>query len=258
MSLEDFPRSRRQSGAPAWMVTYADTMGILLAFFIMLVTFSTVDSTKYRHIVDSMEKNFGPNAAEKLQEVLVQTEQEALTRQPTLTTNSLRQQLLSTLDQEIKQGMVDVSKNNERIVIRFPERFAFPTASETLTEQFSPVIAKIVVLLEKTRGSIIVAGHTDDVPINNERFRSNWELSSSRAVSVIHALLAQSNIPATRFVAEGHAETQPLAPNINAANRASNRRVEISIKDIDEPSFSTQVNAIRRDISEPLHPAAKE
>jgi chemotaxis protein MotB len=170
----------------------------------------------------------------------------------------LQQQLLSSLDQEIKHGMVDVSKNNERVVIRFPERFAFPTASETLTEQFTPVIAKIVALLEKTQGSIIVAGHTDDVPINNERFRSNWELSSARAVSVIHALLAQSNIPATRFVAEGHAETQPLAPNDNATNRASNRRVEISIKDTDDLSKPMQRNTIRRDVLEPLHPADKE
>lgn len=256
MSFDNFPRSRPQSSAPAWMVTYADTMGILLAFFIMLVTFSTVDSTKYRHIVDSMEKNFGPNAEEKLQQAIEKTNFAAAIPSPSINGNNLQQQFLSSLEQEIKHGIVDVSRNKEHIVIRFPERFAFPSASETLTEQFMPVIAKIVKLLDKTQGTIIVAGHTDDIPINNDRFRSNWELSSARAVSVILALLEQSDIPATRFVAEGHADTRPLAPNNNTINRASNRRVEISVKDISEPTIPS--NIIHRTPEEPLLPTNKQ
>ena len=75
----------------------------------------------------------------------------------------------------------------------------------------------------------MVSGHTDDVPISNERFRSNWDLSTSRAVSVAHELLSATSLPEDRFVVTGHAATRPVAVNTTAENRAKNRRVDISI-----------------------------
>jgi chemotaxis protein MotB len=74
---------------------------------------------------------------------------------------------------------------------------------------------------------VVVAGHTDDVPISTSRFRSNWELSSARAVTVVHSLLGNPSVDATRVVVEGHADSQPLAPNDTPDNRAKNRRVEL-------------------------------
>ena len=83
--------------------------------------------------------------------------------------------------------------------------------------------------MSKTDGQIVVAGHTDNIPINTPRYRSNWELSTSRATSVVHQLLADGEMPPERFVLEGHAETQPLMPNDTSENRARNRRVEIIV-----------------------------
>ena len=84
-------------------------------------------------------------------------------------------------------------------------------------------------LIVSNDGEVTVAGHTDNVPISTKRFRSNWDLSTARAVSVAHELLENAPLDETRFVVIGHADTRPLAPNDTAENRARNRRVDISI-----------------------------
>ena len=96
-------------------------------------------------------------------------------------------------------------------------------------DDFQPVLARIGAVLAQTEGQIIIAGHTDDIPINTARFRSNWELSASRAVSVVDHLGRITEIPMQRFLIEGYAETRPLVPNEDAETRARNRRVEIVI-----------------------------
>ena len=82
----------------------------------------------------------------------------------------------------------------------------------------------------KSPGKVVVAGHSDDVPISTKRFRSNWELSSARAVTVVHALLQNPDIEATRVLVEGHADSHPLVPNDSSENRAINRRVELILE----------------------------
>ena len=116
-----------------------------------------------------------------------------------------------------------------RIVIRIREKGSFPSGDARLNPGFIPILGKIHDVLLETDGRIAVAGHTDNVPINTARYRSNWELSTSRATSVVHELLAPEQMDAERFVLEGYADTRPLVPNDSAANRAKNRRVEIIV-----------------------------
>jgi chemotaxis protein MotB len=95
---------------------------------------------------------------------------------------------------------------------------------------------------------IVVAGHTDNIPINTLRYRSNWELSSSRATSVVHQLLADSEILPVRFVLEGHAETQPLITNDTSENRARNRRVEIIVlKSTSQEEVTDSIERLNKD-----------
>ena len=121
-----------------------------------------------------------------------------------------------------------------KILIRIRERASFASGSADLRTDFAPILGGIAGILNDTEGRIIVAGHTDDIPIHNFRFRSNWELSASRAVTVAHALQDAANIPPDRFQVEGHAETQPVAPNDSVENRGRNRRVEIIIEQGDD------------------------
>jgi chemotaxis protein MotB len=91
-------------------------------------------------------------------------------------------------------------------------------------------LQKVRDVLASKPGTILIQGHSDDIPINTQRYRSNWELSAARAVSVAHELMKEQKIPSNRFEISGKAETLPLAPNNTNENRARNRRVEIIIQ----------------------------
>ena len=103
-----------------------------------------------------------------------------------------------------------------------------------------PVAKRIRDSLAEIRGFITVSGHTDNQPMSGGRFRSNWELSGSRAFSVIHQLLKEGKLPPERFVLTGHAETRPLADNSTKDGRARNRRVEVVIDQRDMRLFKDQ------------------
>lgn len=136
----------------------------------------------------------------------------------------------AALKQEIRKGTIEVEGHNQEIVIRISEKGSFPSGSATLNKSFSKIMKKISFLVKSTPGDIIISGHTDNIPIYTYLFRSNWQLSSSRAVSVLNAIIKSQKIKPTRFSVQGHADTIPLASNKTAKGRAKNRRVEIKIR----------------------------
>ena len=136
-------------------------------------------------------------------------------------------ELRAALEEEIDKGLVGVEKEASKVLIRIREKGSFDSGSADLDLGFFQVMAKISEAVAGIPGKVVVAGHTDNVPISTSRFRSNWELSSARAVTVVHALLRDPGVDATRVVVEGHADSQPLAPNDTSDNRAKNRRVEL-------------------------------
>lgn len=140
-----------------------------------------------------------------------------------------RDALSKVLKEEIEKGMLTLKMKKDRVVISLPDKAAFPAGSADLTEQSLEPLERIAKILAETKGVIRVSGHTDDTPISTAQFRSNWDLSSARAASVVQYLLNHANIEAKRIVAMGHADSQPVAPNDTEANRARNRRVEIQI-----------------------------
>jgi chemotaxis protein MotB len=135
--------------------------------------------------------------------------------------------ILEELEEQILAGSVDVEREGQKIIIRIREKASFASGSADVVASFKPVLRRLGEIIEGMEGRVIVAGHTDPIPISTARFRSNWELSAGRAVSVVHELLWQTAIPLERFLVQGHGETQPVAPNDTAAERALNRRVEI-------------------------------
>jgi chemotaxis protein MotB len=138
-------------------------------------------------------------------------------------------EVFQALVDEIRVGLIDLDLEDGRLIIRIRERGSFPSGSADLEPLFVPVVERIGAILERLNGEIAVTGHTDSVPLRSRRYRSNWELSAARAVSVAHELLAASAIAPGRVVVMGRSDTQPLADNESAAGRARNRRVEIAI-----------------------------
>ncbi|TVT48903.1 MAG: OmpA family protein [Sedimenticola thiotaurini] len=131
---------------------------------------------------------------------------------------------------EIEENLISVETEQTKIIIRINEKGSFPSGSAQLNDDFYGVMVRLSEAVAKTPGKVVVAGHTDDVPIATRRFRSNWELSSARAVTVVHALLDDPNVDPKRVTVEGHADSQPLLPNDSKENRAINRRVELIIE----------------------------
>ena len=252
-------------GLPAYMGTFADLMSLLMCFFVLLLSFAEMDALKYKMVVKSLEDAFGvqrempANAIPKGTSIIAQnfspgdprpTPLKEI-RQDTIdeTRDALEvnmdakevakqqakeivedvENLKEALKEEIEAGLIAVENHLYRIVIRIREKGSFPSGDARLNFEFVPILKKIHDVLVKTKGQIAVAGHTDDVPINTPRYRSNWELSTSRATSVVHELLKEQQMPPERFVLEGYAFTQPLELNDTAENRARNRRVEIIV-----------------------------
>jgi chemotaxis protein MotB len=138
--------------------------------------------------------------------------------------------LRGILKNEIQEGKIDIESHNRSITIRIRERGSFPSGSSQLATEFVPVMASLRAALTNIEGTISVEGHTDNIPIASARYKSNWDLSASRALSVTHELTADTQLSDERFVVVGHADTQPYQPNDSSANRAQNRRVEIIIR----------------------------
>jgi len=138
--------------------------------------------------------------------------------------------LQETLKKEIEEGLVSVETEEAKIIVRIQEKGSFPSGSADLDAGFLAVMDRISAAVAKSPGNVIVAGHTDNVPISTARFRSNWELSSARAVTVVHGLLKNPAIDPARVMIEGHADSRPLVPNDTPANRAINRRVELILE----------------------------
>ena len=141
------------------------------------------------------------------------------------------------LESEIEQGLVSVDTDKLRIIIRINENASFPSGSAVLKAGFEPVMTKIAESVNESPGKVHVAGHTDNIPISTQAYRSNWELSASRAVTASHFLFSQTGTDANRFVVEGYADTKPIVPNDSSGNRAKNRRVEIELVQ-EDPTLS--------------------
>jgi chemotaxis protein MotB len=171
-----------------------------------------------QHTVDSDLNTLDLGLELRLRELKAQ--EEAAERQAT--------ELRAMFRQEIDDGRLLIRQEGRNVVIQLLEKDSFASGSAALEAASLESLAKIGLLVGGMSGAITVSGHTDNVPIKNGgQYRSNWELSAARAASVAHELLAAGLDPA-RLMVSGHADTQPRAPNDSAANRALNRRVDIT------------------------------
>lgn len=249
-------RARKSAGAPSWMVTFADLMSLMLTFFVLLLSMSVIDVQKFQAALLSIQTSFsqpwhneggmaGYIIGDKLTPPTpLPIEEKPPVPEPELDLDPINTdeiatpdlaeplylELIDAMQDEIQAGHIEIERSDLQVLVRFQQQISFPLASADLQRSFIPVLDKIAKVLKGMKGSIVVVGHTDDLPISTARFRSNWDLSSARAASVVHYLLENSELPNERVIAAGRADTQPLLPNTNMANRDQNRRVEIVIR----------------------------
>ena len=162
------------------------------------------------------------------------------------------EELRDELAEAIGEGLLEVEAYNDRVLIRIRERGSFGSGRAELKQEFLPILKMIAEVLNQRDGHFIIAGHTDDIPIETRRFRSNWDLSSARAASVVHFLIQQGDVDPERMEIRAMADNEPLVPNDSWENRAKNRRVEISVLHgnhhaIDAESPAANVDYLRDD-----------
>lgn len=249
------PFAPSTTGKPgAWVVTFADLMALLMCFFVLLLTYSEMDADKFKQIAASLQESLGSTPIAPPVDTPAQAIIPAINPAPAEPTppetdeNTLAvqviQQKLAALVQETREDALQLRQNlapqlennaleieaqGRSIIIRLPELGNFESGAAELTPQSKQLLNRIRPILLRKPGLIQVQGHTDDNPIKTLKFRSNWELSSVRAVAVAEALMAEGDINPARFEVTGLASTHPLASNTSEANRARNRRVEIVI-----------------------------
>ena len=260
--MSDAPPEKKESGGvPAWVMTFADLMTLLMCFFVLLLSFSEMDAAKFKELSGSMKDAFGvqtevevrtipkgtsvvarefspgkpePTAINSVRQFTINSDQNTLDalekkKKDELDTEEHARRIRAALKEEINNGDVAVQTEGAKVIIHILENASFSSGQADVKDQFLPVLAKISSLIDDNSGMVTVSGHTDNVPISNARFRSNWELSTSRAVSVAHQILQKAKINPSRFIVSGHADTRPRADNDTSENRTKNRRVDISI-----------------------------
>ena len=154
----------------------------------------------------------------------------------------LEEIIKKALQQEIQQGAVEVENLGQQLVIRIQEKGACPEGSAFLQPKFRPLVRQVADLVKDIPGQVRVSGHTDNLPLDSELYRSNWDLSSQRAVSVAQEMEKVKGFSHQRLRVLGVADTEPLGPNDTDRQRARNRRVEISIMQ-GEPVYTDEVSA---------------
>ena len=173
---------------------------------------------------------------------LITEEMQMLIEETELDADMLRRLLKA----EIEAGQIDVESEARTIIIRIREKGSFPSGSAQLDIGFLAVLDKTGLALNEIKGSIFIEGHTDNVPIGNARYGSNWDLSAARAVAVAEHLLEGPRMDPIRLTISGHADTRPQAPNDSWEGRAQNRRVEVIVKQPLDESRSALIQDMRQ------------
>lgn len=225
-----------------WLVSYADFITLLFAFFVVMYSISSVNEGKYKTFSDSLSHAFNKqsstasntpvlNQQEQMLKALVDRRTARLGEQQRKVQErmkALADGLSQVMAPMINQGLVSVSQTKRGVVIDVSASSLFRTGDAALQPEALGVLRQVAAVLRQEDQPIEVEGHTDDVPIKTTQFPSNWELSSARASSVVRMLI-DNGIPAQRLVVVGLASNQPLAANDSLENRARNRRVTITI-----------------------------
>lgn len=224
-----------EPGAPKWTTTFGDLMSLLLCFFVLLLSFSEMDRQKYKQVAGSMEKAFGVQRKTKVLDqpkgikmIAKDFDQEVIaTRLKELIGKQIQEEVDDRLS-DLKD-QIEVESDGEEVIIRMMGESTFDSGKAKIREKLKPLLIKIGASLADTKGDIIIAGHTDNVPIVRGPFKSNLKLSIARAASVAEFLLSHSIIKPERVSTMGFGEYRPIESNITAKGRQKNRRVEIII-----------------------------
>jgi chemotaxis protein MotB len=231
------PRSRVTHDR--WLVSYADFITLLFGLFVVMYAFARSDQKKQAQVsqaIDAALNSMGLMSNAARQEAdssaasdAVMSEIVASPAQVKQDLNRIKSDLATTLSRQIAAHTVSLEMGPDGLVISLREAGFFESGSAVPKPEALPTLRQIADKLGPTPYDLRIEGHTDNVPIHNAQFDSNWELSTARATHIARLFLDLKAIPADRLSAAGYAEFHPVASNDTAEGRAENRRVDLVV-----------------------------
>ena len=234
MNEECPPKEEVEEGAPLWVITFGDLMSLLMCFFVLLLSFSEMDRKKYKMVSGSMAQAFGIQREKPVFESPKGQKMIAKDFDQSAIINKLEEAIkpfvneLENQYQELNDS-VELEIGEDKVTIRMMGETTFDSGKAELHPAFGPLLKKIGAVLSQTKGEIIIAGHTDNVPLKGGLYGSNLGLSMARAGSVAEFMLQATSIDPKRLSTMGFGEYRPLTSNDTVQGRRKNRRVEIIV-----------------------------
>ena len=221
------------SGSMRWLLTYADMITLLLAFFVVLYAISKVDAKKYQALAGSLQGAFGGHPPATNAPGVVGTSPLPPRGKPIVPKDDVVfevvERLQVALESEMGAGRIQIERNDRGILLRFQDTLLFDVGKSELRPEARAVLDKVAATIAPLPYPIEAEGHTDTLPIRSGPFPSNWELSVARATAVVRYLVEAHGISPARLAARGVAEHKPLFPNDQIKGEPRNRRVELTI-----------------------------
>lgn len=221
-----------------WLVSYADFITLLFAFFVVMYSVSSVNEGKYRTVSESIKAALNPIVsppASKLPFTIGENKQTSLVSSIDLVKEPAVRRLREVIRSLKNESQVEIVQlkelTNGDIVLTLPDAMLFRSGESALRAEAVPFVQAISEVLVELDRYVRVEGHTDNVPIATVQFPSNWELSATRAVTVVRAFSEQHAVPANHLAAVGYADSRSITDNLTPEHRAINRRVEIVVQE---------------------------
>lgn len=258
-------REEEHENHERWLVSYADFITLLFAFFVVMYAISSVNEGKYKVLSSSLVNAFTNKATEAGGQPITilpgapilppkpVTKPDRAIDQPKLDEKKERQKeemrdvatdIMQALQPLVAQGQVRLLETSRGVTIEINDSILFSPGQARLQPESAYALQVVASVLTDSDFPITIEGHTDNVPISTTQFPSNWELSAVRATTVLR-LFNEVGVGAERLTAIGYGDTRPVESNVNAEGRARNRRVSILI-DSERPEAPTEL------ISKPL------
>ena len=227
-----------------WLVSYADFITLLFAFFVVMFAASNEDEAKAGQVARSVQEAFSElgvfsyvtrSAAifdggdSTLDSIVIMPGPGGGKGDGDYELEEVRDRLETMLGKEVEEGQVRLNMDSRGLTVSLNEAGFFSPGAAVIEAEALEELGSIAARLLELPYNVRVEGHTDDIPISTARFPSNWELSTSRATNVLRYLIAQGSIPPSRLSAVGYGEYRPVAPNDTREGRGLNRRVDIVV-----------------------------
>ncbi|HDK7174775.1 chemotaxis protein MotB [Clostridium botulinum] len=223
-----------------WLATFSDTITLLLTFFILLYSFSSVDAQKFQQVASAMQVAMTGQSGNTIVDYNLKNGDVPLVGETTKLgretgsdaksdSKEVYNEVNKFVDKNNLKSSVEVKEDGRGVIIQLRDNVLFEIGRADIKPESKQIMDKINGLIATLPNEVIVEGHTDNVPIKNEVYGSNWELSTARAVNVLRYFVETKKQNPVRFTAAGYGEYRPIAQNNSEVNKAKNRRVNIVI-----------------------------